>query len=678
MSGYDASIRVSTKIDNADLKKVEPEVHETAKKMADSMEEVGHVVDNVQQRIKAQEGSWDSLTHKAEDYKTRLKALEDKGFGFGDENYDEMYIAWQNAEHALKKYKETLNQKTDRALEQQASEVVKEQEKQVTESVKVANGFDKIKESCTGLFKKLNDGSKKTSKLFSTLKSRLNGIALSLLVFNWITKGFNAMVSAMKDGFKNLAQYSSRYNDAMSDLKSRCAELKNSLAVAFEPVASAIIPWITQLISWLNTAVSSITRFLAVISGKSSYTRAKKQVIDYAKSLDTASKSAKGALAAFDSINVLSKNEGGNAGGESAGADAFEEVQVTEKDFEWLELVKQKLHEIIGLLMGIGIALAVFGVGGKILGFVAILVLILGLLEFIVQYMDAWANGVSFDNLKGMLQGLLAVFLAIWVLFGPIAAGFVLMAGSIALVVLAIKDMLENGINAENSFLLLIGVIGLLIGIFMVFGSTVATVVAVIILIIGIFAAMIEMCGNGEEAIATLKSMFKNFADFFKKIFAGDVEGAMESLKAAGKDLVNVLIIAFESLINCIIKGLNWLIEKINSISFDVPDWVPIIGGQTLSPNIPTIKEVTIPRLAEGAVIPGGKPFTAILGDQPYGQTNIETPLPTMVDAFRQAMGEGGSNRPIYMQIDGKTFAKLQMPYLKQEDSRVGVSFRTT
>ncbi len=49
-----------------------------------------------------------------------------------------------------------------------------------------------------------------------------------------------------------------------------------------------------------------------------------------------------------------------------------------------------------------------------------------------------------------------------------------------------------------------------------------------------------------------------------------------------------------------------------------------------------------VPMLADGAVIRGGNPFMAVLGDQPKGVTNIETPLPTMVQAFKQAMAESG------------------------------------
>lgn len=541
---------------------------------------------------------------------------------------------------------------------------LKEQLALVNEEIEnTREGFNQVKKSGEKAFSVIQNGSKKTSGLLGTLSSRLKGIALSMLVFNWITKGFNAMVSAMKEGFQNLAQYSSDYNKSMSELKSSTAQLKNGLAAAFEPIANMVIPYLTQLVGWLNTAVDAMSRFLAVLQGKSTYTRAKEQVIDYAKSLNTAADAAQGALASFDQLNVLNQKDVGGAGngGESTGADAFETVTIAESDLAMLDLVKEKLNGILDILLPIGIAMAVFGVGGPLGTFVGVLMTVLGLLKFILEYMDAWSNGISFDNLTGMLEGLLATIIGIYILFGPIAAGVAMIVGGIAMVVLAIKDMIDNGVNAQNSITLAIGAVTALVGIFLVFGATVGVIVGAVAAVITIFGVLIAIAGNGEEALASLKSMCKNFADFFKKLFTGDIIGAMDSLNMAAKDLLNVFIISIESLVNCIIKALNWLIDKINSISFDVPDWVPIIGGETLSPNISKITEVSIPRLADGAVIQGGRPFAAILGDQRFGQTNIETPLPTMVAAFKQALAESGGSGGEYTfvaQLDSKTIFK--------------------
>ena len=90
----------------------------------------------------------------------------------------------------------------------------------------------------------------------------------------------------------------------------------------------------------------------------------------------------------------------------------------------------------------------------------------------------------------------------------------------------------------------------------------------------------------------------------------------------------------FNGVINTVISAVNTIIRAINSISWDVPDWVPGIGGSTFGFSIPEI-----PKLAQGAVIPPNQEFIALLGDQRSG-VNIETPLDTMLQAFRGALAE--------------------------------------
>ena len=69
---------------------------------------------------------------------------------------------------------------------------------------------------------------------------------------------------------------------------------------------------------------------------------------------------------------------------------------------------------------------------------------------------------------------------------------------------------------------------------------------------------------------------------------------------------------------------INWIVNGLNKISFDVPDWVPGIGGKTFGFNLQQVKfnRVSIPRLAQGAVIPPNREFLAVLGEnQKMAQT---------------------------------------------------------
>lgn len=99
-------------------------------------------------------------------------------------------------------------------------------------------------------------------------------------------------------------------------------------------------------------------------------------------------------------------------------------------------------------------------------------------------------------------------------------------------------------------------------------------------------------------------------------------------------------------------KFAGWLNEK---LTWTIP---PIsFAGKTVHEG-GTINLGKIPMLANGAVIRGGDPFMAVLGDHPRGQTNIETPLPTMVQAFKQALAEsggmGGGEYTFIAQLNGK------------------------
>ena len=98
-----------------------------------------------------------------------------------------------------------------------------------------------------------------------------------------------------------------------------------------------------------------------------------------------------------------------------------------------------------------------------------------------------------------------------------------------------------------------------------------------------------------------------------------------------------------------------------------------LIGGKSFGISIPLVSQVALPRLAEGAVIPPNREFMAVLGDQKSG-TNIETPLETMVQAFKQAMNEsGGRPQTIILQLNGREFARAVYKANNEETQRVGV-----
>ena len=126
---------------------------------------------------------------------------------------------------------------------------------------------------------------------------------------------------------------------------------------------------------------------------------------------------------------------------------------------------------------------------------------------------------------------------------------------------------------------------------------------------------------------------------------------------------------AMNAVIGFVEKAINWIAAKLNAFSIDIP---AVFGASAvhLGFNIPT---VTLPRLAQGAVIPPNREFLAVLGDQPRG-TNIEAPLDTIVAAFRQVMREtGGGGRTVVLEVDGQRFGQIVLDAYNTESQRIGV-----
>jgi len=176
-----------------------------------------------------------------------------------------------------------------------------------------------------------------------------------------------------------------------------------------------------------------------------------------------------------------------------------------------------------------------------------------------------------------------------------------------------------------------------------------------------------------KNIITPVQKAFKAACDAIGGFFSGLWDGIKKGVVGA----MNAVIGGIETAINWIVGGINEIINGFNR----VVSWTAKVAGVDWGgvDLVPKVSLERIPMLATGAVIRGGNPFMAVLGDQPSGITNIETPLPTMVDAFKQAIvemsGIGGSERipvNINIQYDGETFARLSIPDILAELGRQG------
>lgn len=212
----------------------------------------------------------------------------------------------------------------------------------------IAQELGKVKSSAKGAFSSLSSGSKKSDvSLKKGLTTVLKyGFGIRSLYFL-----FNKVRNAIKEGFNNLVQYSEPLNQSFSALQSSMTQLKNSFATAFAPIVQTVIPYIQSLISTIVQALNYITQLSAVISGAGTWTKAVAVQEDYAASLKgtaSAAKKAAGALASFDTLEVLSKKDTGGAGAAGISPqDMFEEIPVDPKLKSNLEKIKETVKPIL-------------------------------------------------------------------------------------------------------------------------------------------------------------------------------------------------------------------------------------------------------------------------------------------------------------------------------------------
>ena len=170
--------------------------------------------------------------------------------------------------------------------------------------------------------------------------------------------------------------------------------------------------------------------------------------------------------------------------------------------------------------------------------------------------------------------------------------------------------------------------------------------------------------GYISDELNSIMRILGGLLDFITGVFTGDWKKAWQGIKDIFGGLWDGIYGTFKGVINLIIDGLNIIWRTIYRVFSGIANgvgkavgWAGSLIGKDWEFSMPKYPP-TIPKLAQGAVLPANKPFLAQLGDQKSG-TNIETPLETMIEAFNIALNQrGGGNGVINLIINGKQFAQ--------------------
>lgn len=245
--------------------------------------------------------------------------------------------------------------------------------------------------------------------------------------------------------------------------------------------------------------------------------------------------------------------------------------------------------------------------------------------SFVLENFNAIATAVAYAGsafliLRGVFQGLkVVVTVTKWVLMARQAF--------ITYRVSAVAAAVASKATAVAMNLLSVAVKGV--------GTAMKFLMAnpIVLFLAGLVAAGVAVYKNWDE----LKAMAVSAA----QVISGAWSSAMTSIQGFFANTFDSLATIMKGPINTIIAMINSIVESINGMAFNVPDWVPAIGGQKFGVELPKI-----PQLAEGGI--ATQPTLATIAEAGEAEAVIPlSKLSTMLQPIPAAGGEGAGGTVI-------------------------------
>lgn len=186
--------------------------------------------------------------------------------------------------------------------------------------------------------------------------------------------------------------------------------------------------------------------------------------------------------------------------------------------------------------------------------------------------------------------------------------------------------------------------------------------------VVNFFSGMWNGLKSGaSKAWEGIKSVFSAVGNFFKNTFSNAWNAVKNIFSSGGKVFEGIkdgISKAFKTIVNGLISGINAVVAvpfKAINKALDKLRGLEILGlkpfGWLGSINVPQI-----PKLAKGGIVDGAT--LALVGEQGREavmplENNTEW-IDILAKRIAGIMGEGG-NRPIVLQVDGKTFAQVSI-----------------
>jgi hypothetical protein len=525
-----------------------------------------------------------------------------------------------------------------------AAAVQREAEAEEKASQKAIRAAEKEAEAKKRIAEKQFRDLSKPARRFGT---RLREIVSGALFFNLMSAGLRELTSHFGTALKANNEFSASF-----------AQLKGALLTAFQPIYELVLPALIQLMRVLTAVVQVIGGFFSSITGKSTSQMAKnaKALNKQAAAIGgvgNAAEEASKQLAGFDEINRLESLE--NSIGGFGGGAGMDEIT---PNFDPIEITED-LERILALVGAIGAGILAWKIASMFTDSLSIAaglaMAVGGAVYYAYNWADAFANGINWKNLSGILLSTTAIVAGLAVAFGTTGAAVGLLITGIGMVVLALYEWIKTGeLSTEACSTLVLGIMAIGAAISLFTGSWIPLLVA------GVASAVVLIAKNWDQLVACAKQMLANIREYMSVTFA---DGFIHGIATMIEDAIAWLWNIFVDFINSVIENWNSIWGGINQYH----------TTGTISPRSSMAsysRTPPVPQLAKGAVLPANKPFLAMVGDQTNG-TNIEAPLETIKQALSEVMAQQGWDVNVEFRGELAALARILAPVITKEQRNV-------
>lgn len=235
------------------------------------------------------------------------------------------------------------------------------------------------------------------------------------------------------------------------------------------------------------------------------------------------------------------------------------------------------------------------------------------LLSPVMDLVSQLFSGDAFSQLGSVLAGLSGTLQSLTQYLQPIIGAFLQMAQNVFPVFVQVGQTVAGAISQIFQALspLMAPLQQLAMSIFPAISAVLGAVGQAFINLVNVVMPPITgLISFLMPAFQGLLTILQNVINFITNIFTANWSAAWQNITNIFGTVWGGIVGLVKGPINAVIGIINSAIGAINSISVTIPDWVPLVGGQTLGFNIPQI-----PMLATGGTIE--QPMLAVVGDAP-------------------------------------------------------------